>query len=280
MLEPLARVYERAVPAEPADAGLFGAGSLVWRVHRDRSFPLAGMRALMVQALHPLAMAGVAQHSEWRRDPFGRLAATSGYILTVTYGDRASAHEAAARVRAVHKHVRGTDPETGLPYAAEDPDLLLWVHAALIESIMTIVQRYGRGLDAAEADRYVSEVVPFAEIVGVPKDMVPRSVDALNQYLRSVDLVQITQAARDAIAVVLDPPGLDEATRELWNDLSKVAIGTLPDWARDAYGFAQPPEEALERGLVRQLLGALDLAFESIDGVMEARRRIDLRSRS
>jgi uncharacterized protein (DUF2236 family) len=238
------------------------------------------MRALMVQALHPLAMAGVAQHSDWRRDPFGRLAATSGYVLTVTYGDRASAHEAAARVRAVHKHVRGTDPETGLPYAAEDPDLLLWVHAALIESIMTIVQRYGRGLDAAEADRYVAEVVPFAEIVGVPSEMVPRSVDALNEYMRSVELVQITQAARDAIAVVLDPPGLDGETRELWHDLSRVATGTLPDWARDAYGFAMPPPEALEREYVRQLLGTLDLAFESLDGVMEARRRIELRARS
>ena len=280
MLEPLARVYERSVPAEPADAGLFGPGSIVWRVHRDRSFPLAGMRALMVQALHPLAMAGVAQHSDWRRDPFGRLAATSGYLLTVTYGDRASAHEVAARVRAVHKHVRGTDPETGLPYAAEDPDLLLWIHAALVESIMTIVQRYGRGLDAAEADRYVAEMVPFAEIVGVPSDMVPRSVDALNGYMRSVELVRITEAARDAIAVVLDPPGLDADTRELWHDLSQVAIGTLPDWARDAYGFVMPPPEALEREYVRQLLGTLDLAFESLDGVMEARRRIELRARS
>ena len=280
MLEPLARVYERSVPAEPADAGLFGPSSIVWRVHRDRSFPLAGMRALMVQALHPLAMAGVAQHSDWRRDPFGRLAATSGYVLTVTYGDRASANDAGARVRAVHKHVRGTDPETGLPYAAEDPDLLLWIHAALVESIVTIVQRYGRGLDSADADRYVAEMVPFAEIVGVPRDMVPRSADALNEYLRSVELVRITQAARDAIAVVLDPPGLDDDTRDLWHDLSQVATGTLPEWARHAYGFDMPPPEALEREYVRQLLGTLDLAFESLDGVMEARRRIELRTRS
>jgi len=280
MLEPLARVYERSVPAEPADAGLFGPGSIVWRVHRDRSFPLAGMRALMVQALHPLAMAGVAQHSDWQRDPFGRLAATSGYVLTVTYGDMASANEAAARVRAVHKHVRGTDPETGLPYAAEDPDLLLWIHAALVESIMTIVQRYGRGLDPADGDRYVAEMVPFAEIVGVPGDMVPRSAGALVEYLRSVELVRITQAAREAIAVVLDPPGLDDATRDLWHDLAQVATGTLPDWARDAYGFATPPPEALDREYVRQLLGTLDLGFESLDGVLEARRRIELRVRS
>ncbi|HET7465265.1 MAG TPA: oxygenase MpaB family protein [Candidatus Dormibacteraeota bacterium] len=280
MLEPLAHAYERSVPEHPADAGLFGPGSIVWRVHRDRSFPLAGMRALMVQALHPLAMAGVAQHSDWRRDPFGRLAATSGYVLTVTYGDRLAAHEAAARVRAIHKHVRGTDPETGLPYAAEDPDLLLWVHAALVESIVTIVQRYGRGLEAGDADRYVAEMVPFAEIVGVPAGMVPRSVDTLHAYLRSVELVQITRAARDAIGVVLEPPEIDQETRELWHDLAWAAIGTLPDWARNAYGFAMPPPEKLEREQVRQLLGTLDLAFESLDGVMEARRRIELRTRA
>ena len=281
MLEPLARVYERSVPERPADQGLFGPGSIVWRVNRDRSFPLAGMRALMVQALHPLAMAGVAQHSDWRRDPFGRLAATSGYVLTVTYGDRAAAERAAARVREVHRHVRGTDPETRLPYAAEDPDLLLWVHAALVESIVTIVQRYGRGLDEAEADRYVSEMVPFAEIVGVPAAMVPTSVAALHEYLRSVELVQITPAARVAIAVVIDPPELDsQDTRDLWHDLAQVAIGTLPAWAREAYGFAMPPPEALERDYVRQLLGTLDLAFESLEGVIEARRRIELRTRS
>jgi uncharacterized protein (DUF2236 family) len=280
MLEPLARAYERSVPERPADGGLYGPGSMVWRVHRDRSFSLAGMRSLMVQALHPLAMAGVAQHSDWKRDPFGRLAATSGYVLTVTYGDTASALAAAARVRAVHKHVRGVDTETGLDYSAEDPALLLWIHAALVDSIVTIVQRYGRGLEAADADRYVAEMVRFAEIVGVPAEQVPSSVDALARYLRSVDLLQATPDARDAIAVVLDPPGLDAGTRELWHDVGQVAIGTLPDWAREMYGFAAPPPAALEREPVRQLLGALDLAFESLDGVLEARQRIELRVRA
>src|SRR3974390_107823 len=84
-MAPLAQAYDRAVSDRPADQGLFGPQSLVWRVHRDRSFPLAGMRSLLVQALHPLAMAGVAEHSNWKQDPFGRLAATAGYVLTVTY---------------------------------------------------------------------------------------------------------------------------------------------------------------------------------------------------
>jgi uncharacterized protein (DUF2236 family) len=279
-MEPLARAYQLSVPERPADGGLFGAGSIVWRVHRDRSFPLAGMRSLMVQALHPLAMAGVAQHSDWKRDPFGRLAATSGYVLTVTYGDTAAAGAAAARVRAVHKHVRGTDPVTGIEYSAEDPDLLLWVHAAMVDSIVKVVTRFGRGLEAADADRYVAEMVPFAEIVGVPRSQVPASVAALRDYIESVELLQATDAAKDAIGLVLDPPELDEDFRDLWHELGQVAIGTLPRWAREMYGFSEPASGLMERESVRQLIGALDLAFESLPGVIEARERIELRMRA
>jgi uncharacterized protein (DUF2236 family) len=279
-LEPLARAYQRAVPEHPKDDGLFGPRSIVWRVNRDRCFPLAGMRSLMVQALHPLAMAGVAQHSSWRQDPFGRLAATSSYLLTTTYGDTASALAAAAWVREVHVHVRGTDPETGLPYSAEDPALLLWVHAAMVESIVTVVQRYGRPLDPADADRYVAEMVRFAEIVGVPAEDVPATLAWLREYIESVELRQATAAAKEAIAIVLDPPELDAEMRDLWHDVGQVAVGTLPDWARDMYGYKAPPAELLERESVRQLLGALDLAFESLPGVLEARRRIELRMRA
>jgi uncharacterized protein (DUF2236 family) len=278
-LETLAQAYVRAIPEHPVDDGLFGPGSVVWRVNRDRCFPLAGMRSLMVQALHPLAMAGVAQHSTWKRDPFGRLAATSSYLLTTTYGDTKSALEAAAWVRKVHVHVRGTDSETGLPYSAEDPALLLWVHAGMVDSVVDVVQRYGRPLEAADADVYVAEMVRFAAIVGVPREDVPTTVAALRQYLESVDLRQATSAAREAIAIVLDPPGLDHDTRELWHDLAQVAVGTLPDWARAMYGFERPPSELMEREPVRQLLGALDLAFESLPGVLEARQRIELRTR-
>jgi len=280
MMEPLARAFERSVALRPKDEGLFGPRSMVWRVHRDRSFPLAAIRSLMVQALHPLAMAGVAQHSDWKRDPFGRLAATGGYVLTVTYGDTAAAESAAARVRAVHTHVHGTDTVTGLPYRADDPELLLWVHAGMVDSIVHVVQRYGRSLDAADADRYVAEMARFAEIIGVPAARVPASVAALDDYLESVELRQVTPAASDAIAIVLDPPGLDDDTRELWHDLGQVAVGTLPAWARSIYRFDEPPPEMMEREPVRQLIGALDFAFESFPGVLEARERIELRMRA
>jgi len=279
-LEPLARAYARAVAEHPKDDGLFGPKSLVWRVNRDRSFPLAGMRSLMIQALHPLAMAGVAQHSNWRQDPFGRLAATSGYVLTTTYGDTESALAAATWVRKIHVHVRGVDPETGLPYSAEDPSLLLWVHAGMVDSIVTVVERYGRPLEPADADRYVAEMVRFAEIVGVPREGVPATVASLRVYIESVELRQATPAARDAMAVVMGPPDLDDDMRDLWHDLAQVAVGTLPDWAREMYGFDAPPAELMERESVRQLLGALDLAFESLPGMLEARQRIELRTRA
>jgi uncharacterized protein (DUF2236 family) len=251
----------------------------VWRVHRDRSFALAGIRSLMVQALHPLAMAGVAQHSNWEQDPIGRVAATSGYIQTVTYGDSAAAEQAGSRVRAIHRHVNGTDTVTGLEYHAADPGLLLWIHAAMVDSIVQVVQRYGRTLDAADADRYVAEMVKFAELVGVPAEQVPASVAALQEYMESVEPLRATPAALHAISVVLDPPGLGEDMRDLWHDIGQVAIGTLPGWARAMYGFGKPDPELMEREQVRQLIGALDLGFESLPGVMEARERIELRMR-
>jgi uncharacterized protein (DUF2236 family) len=279
VLEPLARALTRSVAERPADNGLFGPSSLVWRVHRDRSFSVAGLRSLMVQALHPLAMAGVAQHSSWEQDPLGRLAATSGYILTVTYGDTAAAQQAGARVRAIHRHVNGTDEVTGREYRASDPALLLWIHAAMVDSIVHVVQHYGRTLDAADADRYVAEMVGFAELVGVPAEQVPASVGALQEYIESVEPLRATPAALHAISVVLDPPGLGDDMRELWHDIGQVAIGTLPDWARSMYGFAKPDPELMERGKVRQLIGALDLGYESLPGVMKARERIELRMR-
>jgi uncharacterized protein (DUF2236 family) len=279
ILEPLARALTRSVPERPADDGLFGPRSLVWRVHRDRSFAVAGIRSLMVQALHPLAMAGVAQHSNWEQDPMGRLAATSGYILTVTYGDTAAAQQAGARVRAIHRHVNGTDNVTGHEYHAADPALLLWIHAAMVDSIVHVVQRYGRMLDEADADRYVAEMVRFAELVGVPAEQVPASVAALQEYMESVEPLLATPAALHAISVVLDPPGLGDDMHELWHDIGQVAIGTLPGWARSMYGFGKPDPELMEREPVRQLIGALDLGYESLPGVMEARERIELRMR-
>jgi uncharacterized protein (DUF2236 family) len=279
-LEPVGEAFVRAVPVAPRDDGVFGPGSMVWRVHRGPGFLVAGLRALMLQALHPLAMAGVAQHSQWQRDPVGRLASTSGYVLTVTYGDTPTVAAAAQQVRRVHVSVRGQDTVTGLPYSAEDPRLLLWVHIGLVDSLLEVTQRYGRALDGSQADRYVAEMARFAELVGVPAGTAPDSTAALERALRSDDLLQTTDAAREAIAIVLDPPQIEAELGELWRDIGQVAIGTLPDWARDMYGFDPPPPDLLERDAVRQLLGTLDFAFETMPGVVDARRRIEMRVRA
>jgi hypothetical protein len=105
-------------------------------------------------------------------------------------------------------------------------------------------------------------------------------VPAMREYLESVDLRQATPAAMEAIAIVLDPPDLDDDTRDLWHDLGQVAVGTLPAWARSMYGFGEPPPELMERESVRQLIGALDFAFEALPGVLEAREQIELRMRA
>src|SRR3984957_7020083 len=151
IIERSAAAFVRAVPQHPADDGYFGPASVTWRVAGDLSGPIAGLRALLIQALHPLAMAGVDQHSDWRQDPVGRLAATSAYVATVSFGERAAAERVSARVRRIHERITGVDTVTGRPYAAGDPALLLWVHVALVESAITARQLLGTPLPAPAA---------------------------------------------------------------------------------------------------------------------------------
>jgi uncharacterized protein (DUF2236 family) len=271
-----------AVPTDAADDGFFGPGSVSWRVATDLSSTVAGLRALLLQALHPLAMAGVDQHSGWRRDPVGRLAATSAYLATVNFGERAAAERAAARVRRVHEHVRGTDPVTGSAYQASDPALLLWVHATFVESLLVGCELFGTALAAAEADRYVAEMTVAAELVGVPPGLAPASVADLRQYLASVrPELQCTPAAAESVGYLLDPAGLDPDIAEIWLDIREGAIGALPDWARQMYGYpAQQPLTPARRMEIRQALGVLDAVFLGEPGVLEARQRIALRMRA
>ena len=238
LVERSAAAYASSVPEHPADDGFFGPGSVTWRLSTDLSGPVAGLRSLMIQALHPLAMAGVDQHSDWRSDPVGRLAATSSYLTTVSVGDKSTAERVSARVRRIHEHVRGVDPVTGQPYAAGDPALLLWVHAAFVDSTIAAAQLFGTPLSAADADRYVSEMVAAAALVGVPAAMVPASVTALDRYLDSVrPELRCTPAARESMGYLLDPPGLDPDIAEIWQDVREGTIAALPGWARDMYGY-------------------------------------------
>ena len=281
LIERSAAAYVSGVPEDASDDGLFGPASVAWRVSTDLVSPVAGLRSLLMQALHPLAIAGVDQHSGWRRDPVGRLAATSAYLATVTFGERAVALHAAARVRRIHDHVRGVDAVIGRPYAAGDPALLLWVHAALVQSSLAAVWAFGTPLSAEDSDRYVEEMMVAAELIGVPRPQVPSSVADLERYVASVRPgLSYTPAAGESMAYLLNPPGLDEEIAEFWRDVRDAAIALLPEWARQMYGYSAPPLSPGRRAEIRQSLGVLDAMFLAQPGVLEARQRITLRMRT
>jgi uncharacterized protein (DUF2236 family) len=281
LIQRSAAAYVSGVPEGVADNGFFGPASVTWRVSGDLASPVAGLRSLLMQALHPLAMAGVDQHSGWRQDPVGRLAATSAFLATVIFGERGAAEHAAARVRRIHDHVRGVDAITGRPYAAGDPALLLWVHAALVQSSLAAGQAFGTPLSAEDSDRYVAEMVAAAELVGVPRPLVPASVADLEQYVASVRPgLCCTPAASESMAYLLDPPGLDDEVAEFWHDVRDAATAVLPGWAREMYGYHASPLLPGRRTEIRQSLGVLDAMFLSEPGVLEARQRITLRTRT
>jgi uncharacterized protein (DUF2236 family) len=281
LVERSAAAYSAGVPEQPADDGFFGPASVTWRISGDLSAPVAGLRALLLQALHPLAMAGVDQHSDWRRDPVGRLAATSAYLSTVSFGEQAAAERAASRVRKIHARVSGMDEVTGRPYAATDPALLLWVHAALVDSNLVARNLFGTPLSAADADSYIREMVVAAELVGVPRAMVPATAAQLARYIAQMRPELIcTRAASDSMAFLLDPAGLDEDIAEIWQDIRDGAVGALPDWAAELYGFQRAPLTPQRRTEIRQALGVLDAVYIGEPGVLEARQRIAARVRA
>jgi uncharacterized protein (DUF2236 family) len=183
-------------------------------------------------------MAAVADHSDYRTDPWARLRRTSDFLMTSIFGTTDQARRAAARVRAVHSKVKGFDPVTGTPYRADDPELLLWIHAVEVDSFLAAFQRYGRGLSASETDVYVREMVRAASLVGLQEDAVPGSVAELSAYLEGMDpLLCLTPAAREGMRVVLAPP-MPLPARPLWAVPSAAAVAILPARIRALYGLS------------------------------------------
>jgi uncharacterized protein (DUF2236 family) len=288
-----AAAFAACVPVDPADDGFFGPGSVTWRLHSDLSGPVSGLRSLLLQALHPLAMAGVDQHSQWRDDPGDRFATTSAYVLTITYGDRAAARAAAQRVRRIHERVTGIDAVTGQPYAAGDPALLIWVHAALVDSGLAAAALYGAALTPAEQDRYVAEMTAAAELVGIPAASyadggAPASAAELAAYFDAVrPSLTTSKSTADTASYLLGMPDIEPELADAWQVLAAAAVTALPGWARAMYGFdagdvspgvahgSAPPG----REEVRQVLGVLDAVYLGEPGVLEARQRITVRMR-
>jgi uncharacterized protein (DUF2236 family) len=274
-----AAAFAASVPDDPADDGFFGPGSVTWRLHADLSVPVSGLRSLLLQALHPLAMAGVDQHSQWRADPAGRFASTAAYVLTTTYGDRATARAAGDRVRKIHEWVRGTDAVTGRDYEAGDPDLLIWVHAGQVDSGLVAAELYGTPLSAADKDAYVAEMTAAAELVGIPAGRAPSSVAELDAYFTAVrPELTLSPGASSTAAYLIEMPAVEPDLADIWRDLAAASVASLPAWARQLYGLddvVPPPRET-----VRQVLGVLDAITLGEPGVLEARQRLTLRMRA
>ena len=256
------------------DPGIFGPGSVAWRIHADPVMLVGGLRALLVQALEPRAMAAVDQHSKFREDPWGRLERTTNFVLATTYGDTDAAEAAAARVRKVHERIRGVDPVTAEPYAADDPDLLLWIHAVEVESFLLAYRTYAGRVTTADADRYVAEMARVAEMVELPRGRAPQSEGDLRDYLRSVRGLRVTPAAVDGLRVVMFPP-MSLRYRPLWVIPTTAAIAILPGYARRLYRIPWFPPVALPvRTAVFALSRVLNLATPTPPALREARERV------
>lgn len=224
--------------------GFFGPGSVTWLVHGDPAYHLGGMRALMLQALHPVAMDGVARNSAGFKDDWWmRITRTGQYMDTVVFGTRAEARRMAARVRGYHRKLSGVEETTGRAYRVDDPDLLLWVHNCAVESMLTTARRAGVPLTDEDADRYVAEQVAFAQLVGVPPETVPTTVAALDAYFAAIrPVLAATPAAVKGVRDLFLPPmpgWLQVLTpaRPVWGGLAGLCFALLPAWARQLYSL-------------------------------------------
>jgi uncharacterized protein (DUF2236 family) len=209
----------------------FGEDRPIRRVHGDAAIFIGGLRALLLQSLHPLAMAAVAAHSGYRGDPWGRLQRTGVFLATTTYGTAEDAERAVATVRAVHRHVRGTAPD-GRPYSADDPRLLEWVHIAEVDSFLRCHQRYGeQPLDDVEADGYVADMARIATELGVPDP--PRTCAELSARLQGFrpELAGTPQARAAARFILFNAP-LPLPARPPYAVLAATSVAMLPRWAR------------------------------------------------
>jgi uncharacterized protein (DUF2236 family) len=217
----------------------FAAGSPVQRVHGDASMFIGGLRALLLQALHPAVMTAVARHSDFREDPWGRLARTSTFLAEMAFAADTDVEAAVDRVRFVHERIRGRTSD-GQPYRADDPHLLLWVHVAGTDSFLRAHQLFGqRPFDPAGADEYVRQAAVVGEALGAHR--VPTTVAELDAVIESFrPELAAGPDAHETVAFLLRHPPMPWTLRPAYALLSRAAVATLPDWAVAELGLPVP----------------------------------------
>jgi len=237
-------------PASERDAaGLFGPGSVSWRIDRELIVLAGGSCALLMQAAHPSVAAGVAQHSDYATDPFGRLLRTLTSSFSVVFGTVTDANATIRRVNAIHARVRGERAD-GAAYSALDPEALLWVHATLVDTALRVYDRFVAPLSADEAQRYHAESARVAVALGVPAETIPARIDELRAWMDAMvasGTVRVTPEARAIARTVLYPTRFPP--RLAWDATHLVSIATLRPDLRRQYGIAW--SSARERGIER-----------------------------
>lgn len=260
------------MPSDASDLGYFGPASVTWRVHREPVAIVGGLRALLLQALHPEAMATLYRTSQFQRDPWPRLQRTVSYVATVSFAPRAEVDRAAAHVRGVHRRL-----------GIDDPEQLAWVHACLVDSFLAAADGAGLGLSAAERDRYVAEQIVAGRLAGVPAPLIVPDAAGLAAFLEQVrPRLRGTPEAREAARFVVAPPlpvrrRYRVPARLAWSVAGSLAVGLLPAWARRLYLLPPLPGAGLATAVglraARAATGALPARFREGPSYRDAKAR-------
>jgi uncharacterized protein (DUF2236 family) len=271
-----------SAPARPVaarDPGLFGPGSLAWRIDGEAIVLAGGTCALLMQLAHPAVAAGVAQHSDFQADPFARLRRTLNASYAIVFGTAPHADAALRRMNAIHGAVRGHIPETGQAYCATDPQLLLWVHATLVDTAIRVYDRYVMPLSPAEQQAYHAEARQIAIRLGVPEDGVPLTLVELRAEMARLVAdrsVAVSDTARALAPSVLHPTAFPP--RLAWDAAHLISLSVMPDPIRRGYGirWSRRREAGMRRlaAASRRLLPLLPTSIRRVPQARSAERRV------
>lgn len=256
-----------------SDTGYFGPGSAAWAVHGSLPTLVGGVRALLLQALHPAALAGVQEHSRYEDDALGRLAGTTQWLTVVTFGDTSQADRECARVRGLHRKVRGTYDADGTerPYAASDPELLRWVHVAFTDSFLATHRVWGGPIPGGE-DAYVREWATAGELVGVTDP--PRSVAELDEQMAAFAPALRRSPASDRTVRFVRTAPLPLPARPPYGVLFAGAVATLPADQRRMLGMPPVPLSLARPAVGALLAGMAAFLGRQSPSQRNARRRV------
>jgi uncharacterized protein (DUF2236 family) len=250
---------------EPDRAGLFGPDSVSWQVHREVTVLFGGARALLMHAAHPLVLAGARQTGFYERNPWKRLERTLQLQFTITFGSQREAIAAAERINRVHDDVHGIDAVTGLPYDAKDPELLLWVHACLVDSSLLFERLTVGRLDDAGRQRFHEEQMAGAELLGLPRSRIPPTVAGLHAYIDGVidgGILRVTEDTMRVADLIRRPPREVPWRPVLWQ-VAWWAFATLPPPLRQRFGVRWTPFRQFR---LRGSIGTLKLVRPILPG--------------